>query len=63
MVSVLWGILCFLYGIRIVFRMKKDYLKEIFMMTFLNNAMIAKNKRVESFLAFIAKNAAFSSLL
>jgi hypothetical protein len=46
MVSALWGILCFLYGIRIVFKMKKDYLKEIFMMTFLNNAMIAKNKRV-----------------
>lgn len=55
--SVLWGILCFILGFWVVVRMKQSYFREVFMITFLNNEMILKNKRVESFLELIAKSA------
>lgn len=54
--SVLWGLICFLIGLVIMLTMKEGYFKEVFMITFLNNGMIIKNKRVESFLDSIAKN-------
>jgi hypothetical protein len=55
-VSLLWGVACCVYGFRAVLRMKEEYFREVFMITFLNSEMIVKNKRVESFLQFIAKN-------
>jgi TM2 domain-containing membrane protein YozV len=50
LVSIFWGVLCCIFGFGIVLRMKEGYFKEVFMITFLNNEMIVKNKRVESFL-------------
>lgn len=35
--------------------MKKLYFKEIIIVSFLNNEMIMKNKRVESFLEMLSK--------
>jgi hypothetical protein len=55
--SVLWGLACFVCGFGIILRMKRAYFKEVFMITFINNEMMLKNKRVESFLDLIAKNA------
>lgn len=46
-------ILCFIntiIGFVIICGMKKQYLKEVYMLTFLNDFMIIKNKRVESYL-------------
>ncbi len=37
-------------GFVIICSMKKQYLKEVYMLTFLNDFMIIKNKRVESYL-------------
>lgn len=37
-------------GFVIICGMKKQYLKEVYMLTFLNDFMIIKNKRVESYL-------------
>ena len=54
--SAAWGLLSFLLGFWLILRMKERYFKEIFMITFLSNDMITKNKRVESFLESIAKN-------
>lgn len=46
MMSVTWGIVCFLIGLVIMLTMKEGYFKEVFMITFLNNGMIVRNKRV-----------------
>lgn len=37
-------------GLLIISSMKKQYLTEVYMLTFLNDTMITKNKRVESYL-------------
>lgn len=37
-------------GIFIICAMKEQYLREVYMLTFLNDLMILKNKRVESYL-------------
>jgi hypothetical protein len=57
-ISLLWGAISCLIGFLLILRMKVRYFKEVFMITFLNNEMITKNKRVESFLELIAKNTA-----
>jgi hypothetical protein len=44
--SVLWGVVCFVVGFGVIMLMKRSYFKEVFMITFLNNEMILKNKRV-----------------
>lgn len=49
-ISIIWGIVCCIVGLMIILKMKEEYFKEVFMITFLNNEMIIKNKRVESFL-------------
>ena len=56
MISVAWGVFTFLLGFWLILRMKERYFKEVFMITFLSNDMVAKNKRVESFLESVAKN-------
>jgi hypothetical protein len=56
--SGIWGVICFVVGWGIIVRMKKSYFRQVFMITFLNSEMILKNKRVESFLDALAKNAA-----
>lgn len=56
MISVVWGVTSFLLGFWLILWMKERYFKELFMITFLNNDMITKNKRVESFLEAIAKS-------
>ena len=55
-VSAVWGVFSFLLGFWLILRMKERYFKEVFMITFLSNDMVAKNKRVESFLESVAKN-------
>ncbi len=54
-ISVLWGVVCCVLGVRIIVGMKEEYFKEVFMITFLNNEMILRNKRVESFIESISK--------
>jgi hypothetical protein len=36
--------------------MKKQFFKEVYILTFLNDEMVMKNKRVESYLENITKN-------
>ena len=55
-VSAAWGVFSCILGFWLILRMKERYFKEVFMITFLSNDMVAKNKRVESFLESIAKN-------
>lgn len=43
-------------GLLIIGAMKKQYLTEVYMLTFLNDTMITKNKRVESYLESLSKN-------
>jgi uncharacterized membrane protein YqgA involved in biofilm formation len=45
-----WGVISLIIGLFLVNYMKKLYFKEIIIVSFLNNEMISKNKRVESFL-------------
>jgi len=37
--------------------MQRQYFREVYMITFLNTDMITKNKRVESYLQSLGKNA------
>ena len=55
-VSAVWGVVSCILGFWLILRMKERYFKEVFMITFLSNDMVAKNKRVESFLESVAKN-------
>ena len=41
-----WGIICLFLGIILINHMKNLYFKEIIIVSFLNNEMISKNKRV-----------------
>ena len=43
-------------GLWLIYGMKKKYLKEVYMLTFLNEAMIMKNKRIESYLDSLIKS-------
>lgn len=45
-----FGVLSLVFGVILINYMKKLYFKEIIIVSFLNNEMISKNKRVESFL-------------
>jgi hypothetical protein len=54
--SVCWWVLTFLAGLIIILSLKRQYFKEVYMLTFLNNEMIMNNKRVESFLDSINKS-------
>jgi hypothetical protein len=44
--GTLWGIITFFIGFYIIEGMKRAYLKEIMIVSFLNAEMISKNKRV-----------------
>ncbi len=44
--SVLMCVLGAVVGLLIISNMKKQYLTEVYMLTFLNDSMITKNKRV-----------------
>ncbi len=54
--GVIFGVLSLLFGLFAVNYMKKLYFKEIIIVSFLNNEMISKNKRVESFLETLSKS-------
>ena len=54
--SVCWWAATALVGIGIILKMKQQYFKEVYMLTFLNSEMILNNKRVESFLDSINKS-------
>jgi len=54
--AVSWALVSLMMGMGIVLNMKKQYFKEIYMITFLNSDMILKNKRVESFLDTLSKS-------
>jgi hypothetical protein len=43
-------------GVIVICGMKEQYLREVYMLTFLNDFMIIKNKRVESYLESLSKN-------
>ena len=45
-IGLWWGIICLFLGIILVNHMKNLYFKEIIIVSFLNNEMISKNKRV-----------------
>ena len=47
--SVIMAIICGIVGFFIIYEMQKKYLREVYMLTFLNEAMIIKNKRIESY--------------
>ncbi len=51
-----WSVICLAVGILLVNHMKKLYFREIIIVSFLNNEMISKNKRVESFLEMLSKS-------
>lgn len=54
--SIIMAIICGIVGFFIIYEMKKKYLREVYMLTFLNEAMIIKNKRIESYLDALLKN-------
>jgi hypothetical protein len=54
--GVSFGIISLLLGLCVINHMKKLYFKEIIIVSFLNNEMISKNKRVESFLETLSKS-------
>lgn len=54
--GISFGVLSLLFGLCLVNYMKKLYFKEIIIVSFLNNEMISKNKRVESFLETLSKS-------
>jgi hypothetical protein len=54
--GISFGVLSLLFGLFAVNYMKKLYFKEIIIVSFLNNEMISKNKRVESFLETLSKS-------
>ena len=45
-IGLWWGIICLFLGIILINHMKNLYFKEIIIVSFLNNEMISKNKRV-----------------
>lgn len=53
--SVSWWIVTVIVGTIFILGMKKQYFKEVYMLTFLNNDMLMNNKRVESFIDSISK--------
>ena len=56
--SLGWFLLSFEVGIAVICLMKRQYFREVYMITFLNTDMITKNKRVESYLQSLARSAA-----
>jgi len=55
----LWGVLCFSCGLLLTLHMKKQFFKEVYILTFLNEEMLMTNKRVESYLSSLSKNTYF----
>jgi hypothetical protein len=49
-------VVCAILGLVIIHGMKKKYLNEVYMLTFLNESMIIKNKRIESYLDALLKS-------
>jgi len=45
-VSLVWGVFSLVVGFAIILRMKNQYFKEVFTITFLNSEMVVRNKRV-----------------
>lgn len=54
--SVCWWFATAVIGIVMLLKMKSQYFKQAYMLTFLNNEMLTNNKRVESFLDSINKS-------
>ena len=44
--SGIWGIFSLVFGLILVLKLKSGYFRDVFMITFLNNEMVIKNKRV-----------------
>ena len=44
--SGIWGIFSLVLGLILVLKLKSGYFRDVFMITFLNNEMVIKNKRV-----------------
>ena len=60
-ILIIWSAVSFGIGLILTFRMKKQFFKEVYILTFLNDEMLLKNKRVESYLDSLSKNIYFWS--
>ena len=60
-IMIIWSAVSFGIGLILTFRMKKQFFKEVYILTFLNDEMLLKNKRVESYLDSLSKNIYFWS--
>ena len=58
-ILIIWSAVNFGIGLILTFRMKKQFFKEVYILTFLNDEMLLKNKRVESYLDSLSKNIYF----
>ena len=58
-ILIIWSAVSFGIGLILTFRMKKQFFKEVYILTFLNDEMLLKNKRVESYLDSLSKNIYF----
>lgn len=53
---VVWSAISLALGLVVIIAMKKQFFKEVYIITFLNDEMVMKNKRVESYLETLSKN-------
>jgi len=44
--AIVWAIVTFIVGTSLIISMKKQYLGEVYMLSFLNREMISNNKRI-----------------
>jgi len=56
---VIWSVVSFGIGLALTLGMKQQFFKEVYILTFLNEEMLLKNKRVESYLDNLSKNTYF----
>jgi len=45
-ILLIWSVISFGIGLVVTFRMKRQFFKEVYILTFLNDEMLMKNKRV-----------------
>lgn len=55
-VLILWSVCCFVAGLLVTLRMKRQFFEEMYILTFLSEEMLLGNKRVESFIDNLSKN-------